>query len=211
MRYYLYMARRVSLFTTLSVVASMAVLSAQALTHREADSMDLKLAAIAKRAEAPTAGTTSTASARPMRTTFTEREVNAYLKFNAKEQLPEGVVDPQVTIAGERRLAGRAIVDLDVVRKSKERGWLDPGAYLTGSVEVKATGLLLTSSGKGTFQLESATVGGLPIPKSLLQELVSYYSRSSDLPNGFDLDKPFELPASIREVEIQRGAATVIQ
>ena len=205
------MIGRVRFFTALGVLCAMAGLSAmqQALTRREAQSMDQKLLAVVKNAE--TAKGSKTAAVRSWRTTFSEREVNAYLKFNAKEQLPKGVVDPQITIAGERRVMGRAIVDLDAVRTAKDRGWLDPAAYLSGSVEVRATGLLVTSSGTGTFQVESATVGGLPIPKSLLQELVSYYSRSPDLPGGFDLDKPFELPANIREVEIQRGAATVIQ
>jgi hypothetical protein len=108
-------------------------------------------------------------------------------------------------------LTGRAIVDLDAVRTSEKRGWLDPASYLRGTVEVFVSGILQTSNGKGTFQLESATMGSLPVPKSLLQELVSYYSRTPDLPGGFDLDKPFELPANIREVEIQRGAATIVQ
>ena len=49
------------------------------------------------------------------------------------------------------------------------------------------------------------------MPKALLQELVTYYTRSPELPNGFDLDKPFDLPANIRQVELQRGACTVVQ
>ena len=61
------------------------------------------------------------------------------------------------------------------------------------------------------MQIESATLGSVPVPRDLLRELVSYYSRSAKLPGGVDLDKPFELPAGIREVEIQRGAATIIQ
>ena len=202
------MRRRVHVLTVLcALVAATAWSAGQDLTNREADTMEQKVSAVTKRGEAKPGA----ASAKPMRTSFTERELNAYLKFKAHAQLPEGVLDPQVTIAGDRRLTGHAIVDLDAVRKSKERTWLDPVAYLSGSVEVNATGILQTSNGKGTFQLESATVGSVPIPKSLLQELVSYYSRSSDLPGGFDLDKPFDLPANIREVEIQRGAATVIQ
>jgi hypothetical protein len=204
------MIARAHSLATLGVLFAIAGLSAgqQALTQQEAASMDQKLAAIAKNGES--AKLSKGAAGRPQRTTLTEREVNAYLKFNPKE-LPKGLVDPQITIAGDRRLSGRALVDLDAVRSEKERGWLDPAAYLSGSLEVKATGLLQTSSGTGTFQLESATVGGVPIPKSLLQELVSHYSRSPELPAGIDLDKPFELPASIREVEIQRGAATIIQ
>ena len=41
----------------------------------------------------------------------------------------------------------------------------------------------------------------MPIPKSLLQELVSYYTQSPDMPNGVNLDAPFELPAQIQRIE----------
>jgi hypothetical protein len=164
--------------------------AAQQLSRRDADAMERKIASIVQQGNAKPA-----TLAKPVRTSFTEQEANAYLKFHGKD----------------RRVSGRAIVDLDAVRKSQPRSWFDPAAYLTGSVEVKATGVLHTSNGIGTFQLESATVGALPVPKSVLQELVSYYSRTPDTPAGFDLDKPFELPAKIREVEIQRGGATIIQ
>ena len=40
-----------------------------------------------------------------------------------------------------------------------------------------ATGVLKTADGAGRFELESATVGGIPIPKVFLQEIVSYYSQ----------------------------------
>jgi hypothetical protein len=203
-------ATRGPLLATAAVLSALVTGTAgavQDLTHREADSMEQKLAAVEARSGARPARSIGA----PVRTAFSEREINAYLRFKGQDLLPKGVVDPQVVIVGDRRVSGRAIVDLDAVRTSKERTWLDPAAYLSGLVEVRATGLLHTADGKGTFQLESATVGTLPIPKSLLQELVSYYSRSSELPGGFELDKPFELPAGIREVEIQRGTATVIQ
>ena len=51
----------------------------------------------------------------------------------------------------------------------------------------------------------------MPVPKSVLQELVSYYSRSSQNPTGVSLDTPFELPARIREIRVGQKQATVIQ
>jgi hypothetical protein len=61
------------------------------------------------------------------------------------------------------------------------------------------------------LQLERATLAGVTIPKSLLQQVVSYYTRTPDTPQGFDIDKPFELPSKIQSVETARGQATVVQ
>ena len=146
------------------------------------------------------------------RTTVTENEVNSYLVYEAKEQLPIGVVEPSVTALGPGRVAGRAVVDLDAVRKSKNpTSLLDPMNYLFGRLPVTATGTLTTSNGVGRFALESASVGSVPIPKMLLQEIVSYYSRTPADPGGISLDDPFALPARIREIQVERGQAIIVQ
>ena len=108
-------------------------------------------------------------------------------------------------------MEARAVVDLDTVRKAKERQWSDLLSYVTGTVEVRAIGKLQAANGQGTFQLESATLGGVPMPKLLLQELVQYYSRTPDSPEGFNIDQPFTLPHQIRKVELQRGSAVIVQ
>jgi hypothetical protein len=178
----------------------------QDLTRRDAASMEQKLVAIATR------GTTAHDPKLPaVRTSFTEQEINALFQYSPLVQLPAGVVNPRLTIADAGLLTGKAIVDLDAIRKSRERGMLDPLSYVTGSVEVTAIGTLKTANGQGTFDLQSATLGGVSIPKSLLQELVSYYSRTPEMPGGFTLDRPFALPAAIQAVETRRGSATVVQ
>jgi hypothetical protein len=144
-------------------------------------------------------------------TPVTDTEVNAYLEHHAKEQIPAGVVDPRLNAMGEGRVSGQAVVDLDVVRKQKQRGWLDPMSYLTGSLPLTVSGMLITKEGVGRFQLESAEVSGISIPKSLLQELLAYYSRTPEDPDGIAMDDPFELPASIREIRVERGQATILQ
>jgi hypothetical protein len=45
----------------------------------------------------------------------------------------------------------------------------------------------------------------------LLQEIVSYYSRTVENPGGFGLDQPFPLPAGIREIQVEPGRAIVVQ
>jgi hypothetical protein len=151
-------------------------------------------------------------SAAVRETTLTEGEVNSYLRFSAGDQIPTGVTEPTITISGERRLHGRAIVDLDAVRrKNSAGGWFDPRSYLTGRLPVTATGTLDTAQGRGKFTLETATISGVPIPKSFLQELLSYYSRSDDYPNGINMDDPFDLPAEIQRIDVHQGRATIVQ
>jgi hypothetical protein len=148
----------------------------------------------------------------PRKTILTESEVNSYLVFDAKEQLPAGVVEPWVTALGPGRVSGRAVVDLDAVRKSKNpTSLLDPVNYLFGRLPVTATGTLKTSNGVGRFELESASAGSIPIPKMLLQEIISHYSRTRENPSGLSLDDPFALPARIREIQVERGQAIIVQ
>ena len=148
----------------------------------------------------------------PRRTVITETELNAYVLFDAAKDLPAGVVSPSVTIVGPGRVSGKAVVDLDVVRKaSPPKSLLDPRNLLVGRLPLAATGMLTTSNGTGKFALESASVGSLPLPKLLLDEIVSYYSRSHERPGGLSLDDPFVLPAGIREIEVTRGQAVIVQ
>ena len=109
------------------------------------------------------------------------------------------------------RVSGRAVVDLDAVRNQKKRGWLDPLGYLTGRLPVTASGVLTTKDGQGQFVLQSAEISGVKIPKSVLQELLSYYSKSKENPEGINMDAPFELPSRIREIKVGTGTSTIVQ
>lgn len=189
-----------------AALATSAALYAQGqFSRRDADSLERKLAAITHNA----AFRTSRPEARA--TTISERELNAYLRYGSMIQMPAGIVDPYVTILGDGRVSGRAMVDLDAVRKQKERGWGDPAGYLTGQLPVTAIGVLKTQNGVGRFYLESAEISGITVPRVMLQEIVSYYTRRPETPKGISLDAPFELPAGIREVQVAKGAATVVQ
>jgi len=156
-------------------------------------------------------GNEKRARAGSLSTPVSEAEVNAYFEYAAKGQIPPGIVEPRLNALGEGRVGGQAVVDLDAVRKQKQRGWLDPMAYLTGSLPLTASGLLITKDGVGRFQLESAQISGVSVPKSLLQELLAYYSRTPENPRGISMDDPFELPAHIREIRVERGQATILQ
>lgn len=186
-----------------ALLAATTLAAASTGSRADADAFHSKLVQIA------TNGLAEKPSAR--RVTVLEREVNAYLSVHGRRDLPAGVVDPLIRILPDGRLNGRATVDLDAVRAQKDRGMLSPWSLVRGTVPVEAIGVLRTGNGVGAFTLESATVGGLPVPKAMLQELVSYYSRSESQPAGVDIEAPFRLPARIREIQTQQGQALVVQ
>jgi hypothetical protein len=183
------------------------------VTKLDADRFQGKLGRITGFANPPRARASANGNAPPasQTTQLTDAELNSYLHFHLKDQVPSGVIDPTVNALGDGRVRGSATIDLDAVRKQKQRGWTDPMSYMTGQLPLTASGLLITQNGVGRFQLESAEVSGISIPKSLLQEMLSYYSKSPENPSGIALDDPFELPARIKEIRVGKGEAMVVQ
>jgi len=187
-------------------VLCLAPLAAQGrLSREDADRFHAKLVRIVEYGNAPGRAAT------PRATSMTDVEINSYLKYLAGSDIPTGIVEPALNALGSGRVAGRAFVDLDAVRKQRERGWLDPAGYLTGRMPVTVSGRLSTKNGVGRFELESAEISGISVPKTVLQELLTYYSRSPEQPSGINMDDPFELPARIREIRVGTGTATVVQ
>ena len=149
---------------------------------------------------------------RSLSTPISDAEVNAYFEYGAKGQVPAGIVEPRLNALGEGRVGGQAVVDLDAVRKQKQRGWLDPMAYLTGSLPLTASGLLITKDGVGRFQLESAQISGVSVPKIAAAGAPRATTRGRPRTRaGISMDDPFELPAHIREIRVERGQATIVQ
>lgn len=174
------------------------VSAADVLTPKLADAFEKKIVLVQKQAGA------KAAKDRPV--SFTQDETNSYLKFKAGSLLPTGLTQPQVTLLGQGRVSGKAIVDLDVVRqKQSSGGWFDPTSYLTGKLEVLATGRVVTWDGKGKVELESASVSGITIPRSFLNQMVNFFTRTADNPKGSTLDDTFELPANIRRIDVEQS------
>jgi hypothetical protein len=202
--------RRMRLVLHFAIVALAAAAlgagAAQEPARAEADAMQVKLARVEAAAETPRA-----ANAPPLTTTFTEREINAYLALEGSALLPAGIAMPRVRLGDGGRVRARAIVDLDGVRRSRERSVFDPLAYVTGAVEVVATGRVEAAGGQGVIRYESATVGGVAVPATVAQELLRFYTRTPERPRGFAFDEPFALPADVRGVSVDQAAVTLTQ
>src|SRR5688572_1166221 len=190
-----------ALFTGLFVCS---LVAADPVSRRDAARLQAKLDRIAS----GTRGLGNT----PATTPITETEVNSYLQYELSDRIPAGVTDPWVSILENGRLAGRATVDLARVGQSRKSGGaLDPFNFLTGSLPLIVNGVLKTQNGVANFAVESASISSVPVPVWMLQEIVSYYSKSESAPNGVAIDKPFALPNGIREIRTARGQATVVQ
>jgi hypothetical protein len=145
------------------------------------------------------------------RTVLTEAEMNTYLQYRAQSWLPSGITNPRLDFIGSNRVTVFVVADLDNVRRKSSGGWFDPTAYLSGKLPVQATGTLTTGDGQGKFDLEQATVEGIPVPRLFIDELLAYYTRSPENPDGVRLDESFILPAAIERVDIGADEATVVQ
>jgi hypothetical protein len=201
------MYSRIALSASCALILGIAVLTAAAdITPQQAEAFARKVAIISQQ------GTLTARNPGARRTSVSEGEVNSWFAYRSRPLLPVGMSEPQLTIIGDGKVSGAATVDLDAVGKSKRTGSLiDPWSLLGGRLPVTVTGVLRTQNGQGRFELQQAAVSGVPIPKSLLQELVSYYSKTSERPSGIDIDEPFALPAGIRQIEVGQGQAVVVQ
>jgi hypothetical protein len=197
----------VGVFLLLSGVG-LSALQAAGVSEQQAEAFTRKMAIVTQRGVSGVQG-----DARgPQRTPFSEAEVNSWFAYRSRELLPTGVTEPRVTIVGDGKLSAAATVDLEAIAKRRSTGrTLDPWSYLGGRLPVTLTGVLRTQDGVGRFELEEAAVSGVPVPPSVLQDIVAYYSRTADDPEGVRLDDSFKLPAQIKQIEVGRGQAVVVQ
>jgi hypothetical protein len=186
------------------LAATLASAAAMQISQEQGDSLARKIESINQNAAVePSRSKTTQAS---------ELEINSFLAFNVKDKIPRGLTNPQIQLTGDGQVSGRVYVDLDEFKRQRSSGgMIDPFNYIAGQVPVNARGILRTKEGVGQFQLTAADIHGVPLPKPLVQELVSFFSRTQERPNGFNIDEPFNLPAKIRTITIKSAEALVVQ
>lgn len=161
-----------------------------------ADRMQQKLEAIVRFGAIPRLETQATV--------IEEAEVNAYIAHYLQGEIPPGIDTPVLRILGDNRLSATATLDLDAMNASRGPAeGFDPLRVLTGRLPAKVAGRLVTENGSGRFDLESAELGGIPLPRGLVAQLVRRYDVA--------IDDPFDLPSSIREIKVEPGQVTVLQ
>ncbi len=199
--------RRLARLTALplSLMAFASLQAAATVSRQSAETFSKKVAIIRQQAQVEE-------RVGGRRTPLTQDELNSWFAFQGTPHLPNGVTQPQVTIVGQGKVSGQAVVDLDAIAKRRASGGaFDPWSLVGGRVPVTVTGVLHTRDGKGRFEPESAQIAGLPVPPAMLQELLTHYSRSPERPEGLRIDQTFSLPANIRQIEVGAGQAVVVQ
>jgi hypothetical protein len=187
------------------LILALAPLQAASVSKQQADVFSRKVEQIVVQGN-------SQQKAGARRTPVTETELNSWFAYTAQPLLPAGVSDPRITMVGDGKVMGQAVVDLDAISKKKSTGGtFDIWSLIGGKVPVNVAGVLRTKDGMGTFALESADVSGVPLPKTFLQELVGYYSRTPKNPQGVKIDDAFALPASIKQIDVGAGQAVIVQ
>ena len=194
--------RALLLFPAVLVVATLH--GAGAVSRQQADVFEKKIDTIEKHgARSPR---------RAQRTPVTESEINSWFTYRSGTLLPEGLTRPSLKIVGNGRVTGTATLDLDAVAKTRQSGrTFDIWNLVSGQMPVTVEGIVRTRGGRATFELQEAWVSSVPVPQRIVQELVSYYSRTERHPGGRRLDEEFELPAGIQTIEMRPGAAVVVQ
>jgi len=205
------MNRRVTISSAFVVLlAGFVTLQGADTSRQQAETFLKKVAIIQQGGTSSSESATRAAAAR--RTAVTEGELNSWFAYNAPAALPQGLSEPKMTLIGNGKVMGGATVDLEAVGKKRGSGGaLDVWSYLGGRVPVTVTGVLHSKDGQGRFELETAEVSGVPVPKALLQEMIASYSRSAARPQGLKLDDPFALPLKIKQIEVGAGQAVVVQ
>lgn len=205
------MRLRAAIVSVVGVTAAAFVsVSAAGVSRQEADALSRKIDVIVGAAAVSRPSIQGGGVAQGRRTMVSEGEINSWFAFKAAPYLPAGVTNPTVTLVGNGEMIGGAVVDLDAVARGR-RGILDPLSFLGGKLPVSIVGMLNSKDGQGRFEIRSAEISGVPVPAVVVEELIAYYARSSDNPDGIRLGTAFDLPANIRQIEMMRGQMVVVQ
>lgn len=140
--------------------------------------------------------------------TVTEPELNAYVNLTLGPKIPKGVSDVVFRLDRDR-LAAQALVDLQEVQTKIPAGSLGGLlAFLSGKVPLQARGRLASEEdGFSTFAIEEVSLSTVPVPVTVIEQLVASATRSAQSPQGFDVRSPFRLPYDLKRVRIQPGRA----
>ncbi|RPI27818.1 MAG: hypothetical protein EHM61_07165 [Acidobacteria bacterium] len=139
--------------------------------------------------------------------TLTEPDLNAYLAAKIAERPRKDVESLKVEMK-EGFFTTHILVDFDQVEiKGDSMTKTLVKAILHGKQTIEVDGRLQTDNGKGTYQVERASLNGMPLPSALVNSILSSVGRRQDPP--FDPIEPFDLPYALKTVKVTPGKAVL--
>jgi hypothetical protein len=173
--------------------------SPAAISREQAESLARKIEALAAVVPVPRKG-----AARSI--LFTEGEINSYLNLVLLPTFPT-VKDVDLRIANGQ-LTATGLVDIDQIKRQLSlRPW-NPVSFLRGRVAVNVAGRYTNvPGGLGRLTIDEVSAGSVPIPISMIEQIVATSTRSPELPDGVDISEPFRLPPPLRGLRLEAGKA----
>src|SRR5258705_4988016 len=125
------------------VVVALTSVEAGSISKQQADLFSRKVAQIVVQGDAVQKPGTKVEKPGTKKTQVSETELNSWFAYSATPLLPAGVSDPRITLVGNGKVAGQAVVDLDAIAKKKQSGGtFDVWNLIGGKVPVKVAGTL---------------------------------------------------------------------
>ena len=137
-----------------------------------------------------------------------ETDMNAYLASEIAKRERKDVEHLSVKMNDENRFITLLTVNLDNV-DIKADGMTKTlfRTFLRGTQTIEMDGKLTTDKGKGTYEVQSATMNGVPLPATLVNAIISAVGKQQDPP--FDPTEPFDLPYKIQTIVVSSGKTTI--
>ncbi len=143
----------------------------------------------------------------PKRHVVLEPDLNAFMEREIRVQRPPAVERLAVSLRPGNVFVTRIRVDMDdvPVGDSSVGGFFK--ALMSGSQDLEVEGRLESANGVGTYQIEGASLNGIPIPSALVNAILR--SMGSRLDPPFDPTAPFPFGHGIQRVRIEAGRAVI--
>ena len=167
------------------------------VSKKSAQSLQNKIDHIKKSDESPAA------SRKTVETEVTESELESYVVYAMKEDIPVQLDSFTVHLA-----PGTVAADTQMTFTSNTTGNPLVDALMGGTHNMSVKGHLSGAEGVGKFNLDEVQLDGIPVPKILIQTLVEKYVKPK-YPE-VDLKAPFDLPWGIRSIDIVPGKARIV-
>ncbi len=142
------------------------------------------------------------------RVMFSARELNAWIREEARCAFPTGLRDTRIDL-GQASATGYAVVDFGKIRRDEGNppGWL-MSKLLDGDRPVEVAVRVRSGGGMAEVDVQSVRISDVTIEGNTLDWLIRYVV----LPNYPDavIGRPFELSHGIERFEVKPGGVDVV-